>query len=264
MLSDLTIIFPTFNEKENLEILVPEALNSSWTIDSSNVKVIVVDDNSTDGTSRLLKQIQMEDSRFSFIIRMSEPSLPQSILAGIMAAETEFVAWLDADGSMPILDLIRFVSAAQSENLDVVIGSRFVIGGGFKGLNEVGRTSFMDFYRNLKNSQDSMLAVLLSRALNEFLRLVLRTGVRDLTSGFMVVRKSLIQESDFDAKYGEYCPILIRRLALRGAKIQEIGYMCLPRYRGSSKTGSSLISYINRGLPYVFKSVFEVVGKNKG
>lgn len=261
MLNNLTVVLPTYNEKQNLEILVPEILNGEWDFPFMNLRVIVVDDNSNDGTPSVLQRLAAIDGRFSYIIRSGAPSLPHSIWDGVNAAETEFVAWLDADGSMPIKDLIRFASIANSESLDVVIGSRFVAGGGFKGLNEVGRTTFRDFYMNLKKSQDSILAVVLSRGLNEFLRIVLRAGIRDLTSGFVVARKNLIKEYDFNADYGDYCPILIKRMVLRGAKIQEVGYLCLPRVYGESKTGSSIVTYIRRGLPYLTRSLREVFRK---
>jgi dolichol-phosphate mannosyltransferase len=262
MLDNLTVVLPTYNEKQNLEILVPEILNGKWGFPDKQLRVIVVDDNSNDGTESVLQNFAALDERFSFIIRSGSPSLPQSIWDGVHAAQTEYVAWLDADGSMPIKDLIRFVSIADSESLDVVVGSRFVAGGGFKGLNEVGRTTIRDFYINLKQSQDSILAVVLSRGLNEFLRIVLRAGVRDLTSGFIVARKSMIKKYDFDANYGDYCPILIKRMVLRGARIQEIGYLCLPRVYGESKTGSSIATYIRRGLPYLSRSLREVFRKS--
>jgi dolichol-phosphate mannosyltransferase len=258
VINDLTIILPTYNERQNLELLIPEILRSAWEIDENKLHVIVVDDNSTDGTLEILEKYQALDHRFSYIVRQASPSLPLSILEGIRAAETEFVAWLDADGSMPIRDLLRFSSAVRLENLDVVIGSRFVVGGGFKGLNEVGKTSLLDFFENLNRSKDSVLAVLLSRALNEFLRIVLRAGVRDLTSGFLIVRKTFIEDRDFEASYGDYCPILIKRLVIRGAVIREIGYLCLPRMFGESKTGTSLRTYVRRGLPYIFRSIKEV------
>jgi dolichol-phosphate mannosyltransferase len=258
MFNNLTVILPTYNEKDNLVMLVPEILSGNWAFNSKDLRLVVVDDNSTDGTQSLLEQFAAADSRFSFIVRSGIPSLPLAIWEGIEFAETEFVAWLDADGSMPIKDLVRFSSIINAEKLDVVVGSRFVTGGGFKGLNEVGRTSIKDFYLNLRDSQDSILAVILSRALNEFLRIVLRAGVRDLTSGFIVARKRFIQRVDFDANYGDYCPILIKRMVLRGAKVQEVGYLCLPRLFGESKTGSSLFKYIRRGVPYILRSIREV------
>jgi dolichol-phosphate mannosyltransferase len=262
MLNDLTVILPTYNEKENLAILVPEILEADWPFDIQNLKVIVVDDNSLDGTATLLKNFELGDPRFSFIIRVSDASLPRSIYDGIHASETSYVAWLDADGSMPIKDLVRFVTIAKSSGADVVIGSRFVPGGGFKGLNEVGKTSLLAFYRNLRSSQDSFLAVILSRALNEFLRLILRAEIRDLTSGFIVARKSYIREEDFIAEYGDYCPILIKRFVARGANMQEVGYLCIPRQFGESKTGSSLYTYIKRGLPYISRSIREAFRKS--
>jgi dolichol-phosphate mannosyltransferase len=256
---NLTIVLPTFNEKENLEYLLPQILESTWPFPSSELQVVVVDDRSTDGTSQLVNKIRGADSRVILLERNSAPSLPLSIWEGIQFAPTEYVAWLDADGSMPIADLVRFVAIAHLEDVDVVIGSRFVVGGGYKGLNVVGRTSIMEFYKNIRNSQDSVVAVILSRCLNEFLRLVLRAGVRDLTSGFIVARKSFIASRDFEASYGDYCPILIRRLVFRGAAIREIGYTCLPRAYGVSKTGSSLYTYLRRGFPYLWSAVREIL-----
>jgi glycosyltransferase involved in cell wall biosynthesis len=261
MIEGLSIVLPTFNERQNLEILVPEILNSAWGFSAQNLRLIVVDDNSTDGTLSVLQNYVNLDSRFSYIVRSGKPSLPLSIWEGIYASETGYVAWLDADGSMPIRDLIRFVSIVNTEDLDVVVGSRFVAGGGFKGLNEVGKTTVRDFYSNLKDSQDSILAVVLSRALNEILRMILRAGIRDLTSGFIVADKNFINESDFVASYGDYCPVLIKRFVLRGARIQEIGYLCVPRVHGQSKTGSSIITYIRRGLPYISRSLHQVFRK---
>lgn len=254
----LTVILPTFNEKQNLEYLVPQILESNWSFPGSALRVVIADDNSTDGTSELVRRFMAIDSRVSLIERSGPPSLPLSIWEGINSSKTEYVAWLDADGSMPISDLVRFVAIAHLEEVDVVIGSRFVVGGGFKGLNEIGKTSIRQFYRNIRNSQDSVLAVILSRALNEFLRLVLRAGVRDLTSGFVVSRRPLIFAGDFDADYGDYCPILIRRLVFRGASIREIGYTCLPRQFGISKTGTSLPTYMRRGFPYILSALREV------
>jgi dolichol-phosphate mannosyltransferase len=258
-MNGLTVILPTYNERQNLEYLVPQILKSKWPFPSVSLKVIVVDDQSTDGTSNLVQKLNELDTRISFIERSSKASLPLSIWDGINAATTDYVAWLDADGSMPIRDLVRFVSIAHLEDVDVVIGSRFVTGGGYKGLNVIGRTSLFQFYKNIKNSQDSILAVILSRGLNEFLRLVLRTGVRDLTSGFIVSKKSLIAAEDFKAVYGDYCPILIRRLVFRGATIREVGYTCLPRRFGVSKTGASLPTYVRRGIPYILSALRELL-----
>jgi dolichol-phosphate mannosyltransferase len=261
----LTVILPTYNERENLEYLVPQILEGEWPFPDDALRVIIVDDQSSDNTSELIKEIQKSDKRVILKVRADKPSLPQSIWEGIQAAETDFVAWLDADGSMPISDLIRFARITHLEELDVLIGSRFVFGGGYKGLNVVGKTSLLQFYRNIKMSQDSILAVVLSRALNEFLRLVLRTGIRDLTSGFLISRKSLISPRDFDAVYGDYCPILIRRLIYRGAAIREVGYTCLPRQFGISKTGASLPTYLRRGFPYIWGALREIfVTRQKG
>ena len=252
----LTIILPTYNEKSNLEILLPEILSTSWPVD---IKVLVVDDNSKDGTNAYVDSVSSLDKRVQIQVRESAPSLPLSIWDGVKSSKSDFVAWLDADCSMPINDLLNLVCTCIDQKLDGVVGSRFCEGGGFKGLNLVGKTSLPQFYRNVRTSKDSIVAILLSRLLNVFLRLVLRAGVKDMTSGFFVVRKSFIEEKDFVASYGDYCPVLIRRLSRRGAKLKEVGYICIPRMYGESKTGSTIMQYLLRGFPYIWRSLIEIL-----
>jgi len=163
---------------------------------------------------------------------------------------------------MPISDLKRMWIQAKYSNFDFVIGSRFVNGGGFKGMNVVGRTTLRQFIQNIRQSQDSFAAIFLSRALNYFLRALLRCGVRDLTSGFMLIRRELIKENDIRGAYGDYCPPLIYRLVRRGTPFVELGYICLPRQFGESKTGATLRQYIRRGLPYITES-FKVLAEHK-
>ena len=250
----LTVVFPVFNERKNLEFLVPEILD--WDDHSQDVSItlLIVDDGSTDGSRDYANSYLGIDSRVNLLTRDSNPSLPESISEGIQYATTEYVAWLDADGSMPISDLVRMWTVMIESELELVIGSRFVDGGGFKGMNVVGKTNFFQFVRNIRDSKDSFSAVILSRCLNYFLRMVLRCGVHDLTSGFILVKKIHIEPGDISGAYGDYCPPLIYRLRRKNIPFTELGYICLPRKFGVSKTGASLRQYINRGIPYIFEA----------
>ena len=141
-LIDLTIILPTINECENLEKLIPQIVGN---IDNSLVKdyeIIVVDDGSTDNTKQLIHNLNSKNENIKLFERKTQPSLPMAIYDGINKSNYEYVMWLDADGSMPATTIKDLISL-QSENLDnVIIGSRFVKGGGYKGIQEIGKTSF--------------------------------------------------------------------------------------------------------------------------
>jgi hypothetical protein len=164
------------------------------------------------------------------------------------------VAWLDADGSMPAQVLYEMYLEFSSSDLEVIIGSRFVKNGGFKGLNEHGRTSLFQFLQNLRQSEDSAIAVILSRILNVFLRLVLNTGIKDVTSGFILTYRHFVTNEKFVGRYGEYFPVLIKGMSRKNLQMKEYGYVCLPRTFGVSKTGSSLPEYMARGFPYIYFS----------
>ena len=109
-----------------------------------------------------------------------------------------------------------------------------------------------DYLKNIKNSEDSFLAIYLSIIFNKFLQFLISTNVRDLTSGFIIGKKSLIKESVFaQSNYGEYFIYLVVDLLKQGQQIVEIGYICKPRLYGKSKTSNNLLTLIRLGLPYI-------------
>jgi glycosyltransferase involved in cell wall biosynthesis len=217
-------------------------------------EIVVVDDGSNDGTKELMHEFGKLYPNLIFVERQAPDGLPGAIFSGISSASGDLVAWLDADGSMPITVLHAMYLEFTAHDLDVVIGSRFVENGGFKGLNERGRTTLWQFFENLRRSEDSALAVVLSRLLNLFLRIVLNAGVKDVTSGFILTHKRLVENEKFVGRYGEYFPVLMKSMSQRNLRIKEYGYVCLPRAFGVSKTGSSLPEYIAKGFPYIYFS----------
>ena len=229
----------------------------SQLVDLHYFQILVADDNSKDGTQELVKEFSKRDERVQLVKRSGPPSLPDSIWDGINASQNDFVAWLDADGSMPIAALRMMWEELSKQDADVVIGSRFVTGGGFKGLNQVGKTSIREYFHNIRNSQDSFLAVVLSKFLNIFLRICLKCGVKDMTSGFIISKRKLILQDDISGGYGDYFPKFVYRVSRRTTKIIEVGYVCLPRKYGESKTGANLMQYLRRGIPYISVALSE-------
>ncbi|MFM7893023.1 MAG: glycosyltransferase, partial [Actinomycetota bacterium] len=142
-LNRLSVVLPVLNECDNLAELIPELCDALAPV-LNDFEVIVVDDSSTDGTDHLMSELSRKDGRIRFLQRDGRPrSLPHSIEEGVQAAKFEHVAWMDADGSMPALSLANLITSyrTSTEQDVIIVGSRFVKDGGFKGIETVGETS---------------------------------------------------------------------------------------------------------------------------
>ena len=248
-------MLPVINEKTNLEFLIPELLQNCDQIGIKS-EVIVVDDGSTDGTDIFVNSLSVLDSRVSRLDRsLLSRSLPESLNDGFEMSKYPFVLWMDADGSMPA-DTLRVMVATfnekDRESTTTVVGSRFVEGGGFKGTNASGKTSLFEARRNLKATNDSFTAMVLSRMLNYYLYLALNRCCKDPASGFILTRRETVLKFKLAGSYGDYCPRFLFQLFKHGGQIIEIPYICIPRKYGESKTGANLYQLIKRGLPYVW------------
>jgi dolichol-phosphate mannosyltransferase len=252
-LRHLSVVLPVINERDNLAELIPELCNALSPL-VENFEIIVVDDSSTDGTDLLVADLAIKESRLRYFSRIGKPaSLPMSLSDGIYAASFDHVAWMDADGSMPPTTLVDLVNAYRFslEAEPIVVGSRFVFGGGFKGIETVGETSVLQLVRNLRNSNDSLTAVLLSRVLNRYLWVLLGRCCHDLASGFVVASRQSAIQIGLRGSYGDYCVRFIYFAHRQGHRIIEVPYVCQLRRYGYSKTGTTLWELIKRGLPYI-------------
>lgn len=258
MIRELSIVLPVINEKDNLEILIPELLNICGLMKIS-CEVIVVDDGSTDGTDLFIEKRFASDHRVVRIDRSHLPkSLPGSLNDGFKMAKYLHVLWMDADGSMPANTLNSMVDAFNSvtkESNLVIVGSRFVEGGGFKGTNSSGKTNIFEVRRNLRATNDSFTAMVLSRMLNYYLYFALHRCCKDPASGFILTSRETVSTFKLAGSYGDYCPRFLFQVSKVGGEIIEIPYICIPRQHGESKTGSNLFQLLKRGLPYVWTPI---------
>ena len=147
---ELSIVLPTYNEGRNLEVLIPKILNLIENkIDK--LEIIVVDDNSTDDTYKICKKLNNISQNINLINRKEKPSLPLSIYQGIISAKYEYVMWLDADGSMTPIAIAELIEQQKSSPKHVIIGSRFVEGGGYKGVEKDNEKNLLKTIRNIYN-----------------------------------------------------------------------------------------------------------------
>ncbi len=252
-LHQLSVVLPVLNERDNLAELIPE-LYAVLTPVLDELELIVVDDSSTDGTDNLMAELVRGNERIRYISRAGLPrSLPDSLSDGVRAARFPHVAWMDADGSMPPDSLRELVSSYRdsSESDPIVVGSRFVSGGGFKGVEVVGETSFWQVVRNLRGSNDSFSAVLLSRILNRYLWMILDRCCRDLASGFIIAERNTVLQLGLRGSYGDYCVRFLYLAHKNKHSLVEVPYVCQLRRHGYSKTGTTLLGLLKRGVPYV-------------
>ena len=188
-ISGITIILPTLNEEENLKKIIPELVSNFNGLQIENYEILVVDDSSEDGTSHLVGLLNKENKKIRLIERTDQRSLPMSIRDGVLNAKWDYVMWMDADGSMTSQAVKELIISQNNNPESIIIGSRFVNGGGYKGIEVTGKTNFFKAMYNISKSNDSVLATILSKIFNNFLFFLLPSSVKDITSGFIIGKK---------------------------------------------------------------------------
>lgn len=230
----VTIILPTYNEKENIADLIL-AINKEGNYQK---EIIVVDDNSPDGTSDIVKEMikigKIKNLRLE--TRKKDHGLTKSIWRGIELAKGDVIVWLDCDFSMPPNKIPKLVKKIE-DGFDIAVGSRFIKNGGFK--------------KNLKGTPDSWTAVTLSRFMNYTIQLFLDRRFKDYTSGFIAIKKDVFKKIKLKGDYGEYFIDMMVRAILLDYTFIEIPYSCVPRQKGASKTGNNLPKLFKRGIKYL-------------
>ena len=249
---EITIILPTLNEGENLKILLADFIDQFMKERIESYEILIMDDGSDDETDKLCRDLKKQNRRIKLIKREEKPSLPMAIYEGISISKYRNVMWLDADGSMSAHSAVELIKKYSYSDAQVVIGSRFVQGGGYKGVKDLSQNSIFRSIRNVNKSKDSVSGMLASIIFNKLLNLILKIDIKDLTSGFIIGDKELFKETYFkDKNYGEYFIYLIFNIYLKKIKIKEVGYICGTRQYGESKTASSIFQLFSRGLPYL-------------
>ena len=228
----VSVVLPTYDEAANIGPLI-ERLSAALVED---FELVVVDDDSPDGTWAVVDAISATQPNVRLLRRRDQRGLTSALRAGIAAAQGDIVVWMDCDLSMPP-ELVPQLVAAVESGYDVAVGSRFVRGGGILVEDP--------------ESRDRPLAVILSRALNYGIQFLLDSGFKDYTSGFIALRREILQRIGLRGDYGEYFIDLMYRSIQAGYRYVEIPYVCQPRREGVSKTGTNLWQYLRRGRKYV-------------
>ena len=216
-MSNTLIIIPTYNEKENIEQVVSEIFKHAC-----DVNVLIVDDNSSDGTSDIINNIANSDTRVAVMHRMSGRGRG---LAGIDAfkyalrrSEIEYVIEMDGDFSHQPKYIPLFLK--EIKDADVVIGSRYVNGG--------------------RDSDRSYIRIIMSKLVNLFIRKYMDFNILDCSSGYRCFRKEVLNSIDWDKMISKEPSIIeevLYECKLKRYKIKEMPIVFQERRSGTTKLG---------------------------
>ena len=215
------ICLPTYNERENLEQMV-RALGG---LGLEGLEVLVIDDASPDGTGEIADRLAGELPWVHVLHRARKEGLGPAYLAGFARAlelGADFVFEMDCDFSHDPADVPRL--AAVAEQADLVLGSRYVEGGGTRDWGLVRR--------------------FISRGGSLYAQVLLQLGIRDLTGGFKCYRRRVLETIDLDAidSRGYAFQIETTYRALRkGFRVREVPITFVDRVEGSSKMSKTIV-----------------------
>jgi dolichol-phosphate mannosyltransferase len=214
-----TVCLPTYNERENVERMV-RALGEL------GVRVLVIDDNSPDGTGAIADRLAREFEFVSVLHRPRKEGLGPAYLDGFhraLADGAEFVLEMDCDFSHDPADVPRLIDAAR-DGADLVLGSRYVPGGSIPNWGFVRR--------------------FISRGGCLYAQLWLQTRIRDLTGGFKCYRRAVLESIDLEAIHSRGYAFQIEttyRSRRKGFRVVEVPITFVDREEGGSKMSRAIV-----------------------
>lgn len=222
-MSDVLVIIPTYNEKENIEAIIRAVFQQQKAF-----HVLVVDDNSPDGTAQIVTHLQKEfDSQLFLENRLIKNGLGAAYIHGFKWAlnrDYEYIIEMDADFSHDPKDLIKLYNTCSKKGADVSIGSRYS-----KGVNVVNWP---------------MNRVLLSYFASKYVRFITRIPVYDTTAGFVCYKRKVLETIKLDKiRFVGYAfQIEMKFKAWKhNFNIQEVSVIFTDRTLGESKMNGSIV-----------------------
>jgi dolichol-phosphate mannosyltransferase len=225
------VCVPTYNERDNVEALV-RALGG--VLDTTRDGVLVIDDGSPDGTGDIADRLAAELPWLEVLHRPHKEGIGRAYLAGFeraLATDAALVLEMDCDFSHDPGDVPRLIAACE-DGADLVLGSRWVAGGGTENWG--------------------LLRRIVSRGGSLYARVVLGVGIRDLTGGFKCFRRTVLETIELDAiaarGYGFQIEGTYRALRA-GFRVVEIPIVFVDRRVGESKMSGAIVLEAMRQVP---------------
>ena len=222
-MTDRLVIIPTYNEKENIEVIVRKVFSLETAFD-----ILVIEDNSPDGTADIVKVLQKEFSQLHIIERKGKLGLGTAYITGFKWAlenNYEYVFEMDADFSHNPEDLVRLYDACANQGGDMAIGSRYV-----SGVNVVNWP---------------MGRVLMSYFASKYVRIVTGMKIHDATAGFKCYTKKVLETINLDKiRFKGYAFQIEMKFTTWkfGFNIIEVPIIFTDRTQGTSKMSGGIFN----------------------
>ncbi len=216
-----SIILPTFNEAGHIKKLILE-IYEIFLLSNHLFEIIIVDDNSEDGTSEIVQEICKSNEKIILNVRKNKKgSLVESLNEGIRLSKYENLIWMDADFSHPPEYLKKIIFEKEKNDFDVIVFSRFL-------------KSSMRYYEKKKSKP--VFIDILSIILNKICSILLFKEFTDYTSGYICIKKEIFKDYKLSGFYGDYFMKLMVQCFLMNKEIIEYPYIERERFSGYSKT----------------------------
>ena len=230
MAKNISIILSTYNESASIKNTINQLIHHI-----NDVEIIVVDDDSPDGTFEILKSIKY--SKLKIFNRKKDKGLASAFLLGLINADGNIIGWVDSNMASVVEKFPEMIS--KLDNQDIVLLSRYVEGG-----------------EDLRNKA----RVIASRLINFISRLILRSKIKDLSSGIFVMKRDVLLDTvPVASGHGEFMVEFLYNAEKRGNNILEIPYIHPVDIEGNSKSFPNLPKFLLFGFFYVlrlFQTIF--------
>lgn len=223
----LSLVIPTYNEKENIQKLIKK-IQEEFKENKIDGEIIIVDDNSPDGTGKILDRLKKKAKNLKIIHRKEKLGLSSAVLEGWKIADGDILGVMDADLSHQPEKIKELFATIEKGEADFTIGSRYIKGGKIEGWN-------------LKRKLMSKTATLLSRVY---------TKVKDPMTGYFMIKKEVINNVDLNPKGFK----ILLEIIIKGdyKEIKEIPITFINRVKGKSKAeAKEIVCYLQNIIGYL-------------
>jgi len=236
MSSKTSIILCTYNEAKYIENTIAELEKYI-----PNLEIVIVDDNSSDGTVEIIKKLN-NNNKYKVVFRKKSRSLASAFVRGLTETTGENIGWIDTNMSELAPKFTHMISELKSDN-DLILMSRFINGGGD---DRVFLRSFCSKYFNL------------------LCRILLRTPIKDFTSSIFLMKRKILDEVTFlGYGHGEFFLEFLYNVYQKDFKIKEIPYVQKKDTDDpNSKSAPNLIKFLYLGTLYILR-IFSTLIRRK-
>ena len=231
-----SIIICTYNEVGNIKIAISDIQNNI-----PNSEIILVDDNSTDGTLREISEID-KSQNIKIIIRKKINGLASAFQRGLIETEGEYIGWIDTNMTY-LVSKFSEMSKLLDEGNDIVILSRYVKDGSDERPN---------------------LRALTSRYLNFFCKKIFRSKINDFTSGIFLMKRKLLDDvSILGYGHGDFFIEFLYNIEKKGFKVKEFPYVQKKDLEPiKSKSAPNILKFTYYGVKYIMRIFISLLRRN--